>query len=160
MKKTIGIITTLLLTVFGGAFIASIINKKIQNKTSAQNVRKESISATEPQNAIPTPSAPKAVFYTSVGGSSPTNDSATPETRVSTRYTIELGTLSSQAEAETLLLQLKSKGIDGFYTPTRRGGVVLYHVRLGLFAHPDDAEQSLKKIALRTKMTGRVTKLN
>lgn len=157
MKKTIGIISILIVIVFFGSFATSRLRRKLQEKQTLS----QSIPSDVQQERLKTVSeTPKAVFYSSVGGSSPLESATQVPERISRRYTIELGTLESQKDAESLLLNLKSKGIDGFYTPTRRGGQVYYHVRLGLFTNQDEAEQNLKKIATRVNLQGRVAKLN
>lgn len=156
MKKTIGIIGSLILTVFVGVFIASMTRKALLRKETAA---RESTPIAE-TSVTKTPDRPKPLFYTSVGGSQPKTELTAQSAKISTRYTIEVATLTSQADAEALILRLKAKGVDGFYTPTRRGGQVFYHVRLGLFASAEDAQQSLKKIASRSGFNGRIQKLN
>jgi cell division septation protein DedD len=155
MQKTIAIVATLLLGIFIGVFSVSALNKKVKHKSETQAETNAENSAIKSKG-----SEDQAVFYTSVGGSSPSSDNAPSSGRVATRYTIELGTVNSQADAESLLLKLKDRGIDGFYTPMRRGGRVIFHVRIGLFASADDAEQNLKKIAARANVKGRVTRLH
>lgn len=157
MQKTIAIAATLLIGIFIGVFSVSAWNKKAKSKqvlSSAPTVQQD--ASPEPIKATDD----KPIFYTSVGGSSPSADVPQASGKVSTRYTIELGTVNSQADAESLLLRLKDRGIDGFYTPMRRGGRVIFHVRIGLFSSADDAEQSLKKIAARANVSGRVARLH
>lgn len=157
MQKTIAIAATLLIGIFIGVFSVSAWNKKIKSKQVVSTV------PTLPQAASQEPiksTDEKPIFYTSVGGSSPSGDVQQSSGKVSTRYTIELGTVNSQADAESMLLRLKDRGIDGFYTPMRRGGRVIFHVRIGLFASADDAQQSLKKIAARANVSGRVARLH
>jgi cell division septation protein DedD len=99
------------------------------------------------------------VFYTSVGGSPAVEHDSTISTAKTTRYTIEIATLKSQSEAENLLLGLKAKKIDAFYTPTRRGSDVIYHIRIGLFSSAIDAEKKLNKISSTSRINGEVKKL-
>jgi cell division septation protein DedD len=157
MQKTIAIAATLLLGIFIGVFSVSAGSKRIRQKT-ATTAKTETLSPVAATAAKI--GEEKPLFYTSVGGSAPSSDGPAAPPKVSTRYTIELGTVKSQADAESMLLRLKDRGIDGFYTPMRRSGQVVFHVRIGLFANSDDAEHNLKKIIARSKVTGRVTKLH
>ena len=84
----------------------------------------------------------------------------TPANRISNRYTIEIAALTSQSEAENLLLHLKSKGVNGFYTPVRRGSLVVYRVRAGMFTNSDDASKNLLKISSLAKVHGTVARLH
>ena len=159
MKKTICIIAALLGIVVVGAFTASTFNTKYQaTKISARSSRRVHSTPESTASNI-APATPKAVFYTSVGGSTPNLHSVTPANRISNRYTIEIAALSSQSEAEKLLLRLKSKGINGFYTPVRRGAEVIYRVRVGMFTNSDEAERSLLKVSSLSKVQGSVARL-
>jgi cell division septation protein DedD len=157
MQKTIAIAGSLLLGIFIGVFSVSALNKRVRQKPVAAVTTQEPPTIVN-ANTSKNPDMP--LFYTSVGGSAPSNDTPSSASKVSTRYTIELATVNSQADAESMLIRLKDRGVDGFYTPMRRGSEVLFHVRIGLFANADEAEQSRKKIATRTNLSGRVTRLH
>ena len=157
MQKNIAITAALLVGIFIGVFSVSALNRRARHKPVA-SVKTE--QPTKPEASAPKEAEEKPLFYTSVGGSSPSADSPSSTARVSTRYTIELATVKSQADAESMLIRLKDRGLDGFYTPVRRGGQVLFHVRIGMFSNADDASQNLKKIAARANIQGRVAKLH
>ncbi|MEI6397857.1 MAG: SPOR domain-containing protein [Pseudomonadota bacterium] len=158
MKNTLRVITTLLLAVFAGTFIVAIASKKIRQKNIAKKPREpltEVVITQDDRAPLPV----KPLFYTSVGGS---NQGAKPEAstnKLTNRYTIEIATLKTQTEADDLLLKLKGRGIDGFYTPTRRGGEVFYRVRLGMFTNQDDAEKTRLKVSQASPYKGTVAKL-
>ena len=155
MKNTLRVITTLLLAVFAGTFIVAIASKKIRQKNLTKKHREPVTETVITQDD----SAVKPLFYTSVGGS---NQGAKPEAstnKLTNRYTIEIATLKTQSEADDLLLKLKGRGIDGFYTPTRRGGEVFYRVRLGMFTSQDDAEKTRLKVSQASPYKGTVAKL-
>ncbi len=154
MQKSVRIILTVFLLIVGGTFSAAIVRKKF-----VRDVVKEE-KKTDATQAPRTPSHDQnAVFYTSIGGSTDNRGDTTENSSISSRYTIEVAQVTSQTEAEQLLLRMKERGIGGFYTPVRRGGQVIYRVRLGVFVSAEDAAQSLAKIAGRTQFKGQVTKL-
>jgi cell division septation protein DedD len=159
MKKTIAFLATIALTVVVGAFTSSLINTKIRSRNKATAPQAQESASLASRAPSTPPPAPKAVFYTSVGGSSPTSNDSSSANRISSRFTIEIAALSSQSDAEHLLMKLKSKGIDGFYTPVRRSGEVIYRVRTGMFTNMDDAEKSLLKVASLSNVKGTVAKL-
>ena len=150
MKKLAKIFASLIVAVVVGSFLLSMVVKKyhaqrnvsLKKETTAQRVSTSEVDA---------------VFYNAVGAS-PKPLTSTIK-RQSTRFTIELAHFNNQADAEDLLMKLKGKGIDGFYTPMRRGGTVIYRVRLGMFANPDDAKKVMAKVSAATKVNGVVTKL-
>ena len=158
VKNTLRLIAILVLAVVTGTFVVATANKKIRHKHLTK-ISPESTSEdviTKEESARP---AVKPLFYTSVGGSTQGSKRDTPSNKLNSRYTIELATLKTQGEADELLLKLKTRGIDGFYTPTRRGGEVLYHVRLGIFTNQDDAEKTRRKVSQASPYKGAVAKL-
>jgi cell division septation protein DedD len=158
VKNTLRVIATLLLAVFAGTFVVAAVNKKIRQKNLAKKRREPAAEKVITQEENTTPPA-KPLFYTSVGGSNPDSKLEQPVNKMTSRYTIEIATLKSQGEADDLLLKLKGRGIDGFYTPTRRGGEVLYRVRLGMFTNQDDAEKTRLKVSQASPYKGTVAKL-
>jgi cell division septation protein DedD len=159
MKKTIAIATLAPVIIFSVVFSVAALKKRFR-KEQLPSEERQSVSELKASAKASPKSEPNPVFYTNVGGSAPSDDLPVVSKKIATRYTIELGTVASQTDAESLLLRLKDRGIDGFYTPMRRSGKVVYHVRVGLYANQDDAEQSLKKFATRANVKGRVTKLH
>ena len=167
MKKTICIIAVLLGVVVVGAFSVSTLKSKFGTVISRSSITRHRVAEVTQETPTPkaqtsevVPSTPKAVFYPSVGGSTASTQNETSRDRISNRYTIEISAVSSQVEADNLLLKLKSEGISGFYTPSRRGPLVIYRVRVGLFTNADDAKKNLQKISLRSKVRGTVTRLH
>jgi cell division septation protein DedD len=167
MKKTIFIIAGLLWVVVVAAFSVATIKSKFGPMISGGSSTPSSLPeatrktpAPQTQSSAVVASSPKAVFYTSVGGSTVNLQRVTASNRVSSRYTIEIAAVASQAEADNLLLQLKSLGISGFYTPSRRGALVIYRVRVGMFTSADDAAKNLLKISSHSKIRGAVTRLH
>jgi len=151
MKKTATILSALILVMFTGTFLVSYGLKKASDLRAAKT--STSTSLTDPKAA----KSDKVVFYETVGASPKAAEN--PSTRQITRFTIEVANFNDQSEAEALLLKLKSRGIEGFYTPVRRGGEVIYRVRLGMFANPDDAQKVLAKVNTVAKVNGTVSKL-
>ena len=158
MKKTIGIITILVSVVFTTAFGIAVVRKNSRKKSITKSELTEQ-GAHESLNSSAAKKQQNPLFYTSAGGSSPDKATEINSPKTSSRFTIEIANLTSQSEAETLLLNLKSKGIDGFYTPVRRGGEVYYRVRIGMFSNAEDAQKNLSKIAAAVKIKGTVSKL-
>ncbi len=156
MRKSSLIIPAIFLLVIGSVFSAAIVRKKFMRR--GQSVDRSLTTAPAAASHQST-GEPKAVFYTSVGGSLATNQAPNDTPIMSNRYTIEVAQVTSQAEAEQLLLQMKSRGIDGFYTPVRRGGQVIYRIRLGVYVSADDAAKTLTKITARAQIKGQITKL-
>ena len=156
MRKNSFAIGLFFLVVVGGTFSAAILRKKF---TQGFQVRQTSKAPAVSQEMAPKTAEPKAVFYTSVGGSSNTNEAGLASEQISNRYTIEVAQVGSQTEAEQILLKMRSRGVDGFYTPVRRGGHVIYRIRLGVYANADDATKSLAKIAGSANINGRVARL-
>ena len=151
MKKTLVIISCLVLISFTGSFLISFGLRQAR-------VLKNSTATTEMKSTRQLANnASEAAFYDTVGAS-PKVAANTPP-KQATRFTIELASFSTQAEAESLLMRLKSRGIEGFYTPLRRGGTVIYRVRLGMFANPDDAKKILAKVNSTAQVNGVVAKL-
>ncbi len=154
------IIPAIFLLVIGSVFSAALIHKKITRRerslVTAANPNTKSEAHVTGHFTI---DQPKAVFYTSIGGSSANNQINPESDSVSHRYTIEVAQVTSQNEAEQILLQMKSRGIDGFYTPVRRGGQVIYRIRLGVYVSADDAAKNLAKISGRAQIKGQVAKL-
>lgn len=158
MKNTLRVIATLIFAVFAGTFIVAIASKKIRHSDLAKKRREPATEAINTQEESKTPPT-KPLFYTSVGGSNQGPKAQATVSKMTSRYTIEIATLKSQAEADDLLLKLKGRGIDGFYTPTRRGGEVFYRVRLGMFTNQDDAEKTRVKVSQASPYKGTVAKL-
>ena len=136
---------------FTGSFLISFGLKKARGPKDSS-----AITETKPNHKNQNHST-DAAFYDAVG-SSPKATSPVIQ-RQPTRFTIELASFNTQAEAESLLVRLKARGIDGFYTPLRRGGTVIYRVRLGMFANPDDAKKVLAKVNSAAQIGGVVAKL-
>ncbi len=150
MKKFIIVFTCLVTVIFAGSFLLSRGLKK------TKIIGAPSIAAIYKQNNDSADAA-KPVFYESVGASP--KPSFQNRIKQASRFTIELANFTEREDAETLLLQLKSRGIEGFYTPMRRGGHVIYRVRLGMFTNPDDAQKVLAKVNSAAKVNGVVAKL-
>jgi cell division septation protein DedD len=150
MKKFIIVFTCLVTVIFAGSFLLSRGLKK------TKIIGAPSIAAIYKQNNDSADAA-KPVFYESVGASP--KPSFQNRIKQASRFTIELANFTEREDAETLLLQLKSSGIEGFYTPMRRGGQVIYRVRLGMFTNPDDAQKVLAKVNSAAKVNGVVAKL-
>jgi cell division septation protein DedD len=133
--------------------------KRVGAKKKGSPIVVQEISQNANEEKMPQTGNPNVVFYTSVGGatSEPTNEP--PPSEAQNRFTIEIAQFSNQQQAEALLLQLRNKGITGFYTPFRKNGEVVYRVRLGVYNNPDDAQKSLQKIAKSFGQKGQVTKL-
>ncbi|MEI6832796.1 MAG: SPOR domain-containing protein [bacterium] len=151
MKKTITIVSSLVFISFTGSFLISYGLKKTRGlKDSAATNDLNGNRQISAQNTDST-------FYNAVGSSPKAASSPVP--KQATRFTIELASFNNQTEAESLLMRLKSRGIDGFYTPLRRGGTVIYRVRLGMFANPDDANKVLAKVNSAAQVNGVVAKM-
>lgn len=150
MKKFIIVLTCLVTVIFAGSFLLSRGLKK------AKIIGASSVATTHTQDND-TADAAKPVFYDSVGASP--KPSFQNRIKQSSRFTIELANFTERDDAENLLLQLKARGIEGFYTPMRRGGQVIYRVRLGMFTNPDDAQKVLTKVNSAAKVNGVVAKL-
>jgi cell division septation protein DedD len=150
MKKIVIILTCLLSVIFAGSFLLSRGLKKakfIGNSPAVVTHKQDKDSG----------DGVKSVFYESVGASP--KPSFQNRIKQASRFTIELANFTEREDAETLLLQLKSRGIEGFYTPMRRGGQVIYRVRLGMFTNSDDAQKVLAKVNSAAKVNGVVAKL-
>jgi cell division septation protein DedD len=151
VKKTITIVSCLVFISFTGSFLISYALKKTRGlKDSAALNELNSKRQISAQNTDST-------FYDAVGSSPKAASSPAP--RQATRFTIELASFNNQTEAESLLMRLKSRGIEGFYTPLRRGGTVIYRVRLGMFANPDDARKVLARVNSAAQVNGVVAKM-
>jgi cell division septation protein DedD len=150
MKKFIIVLTCLVTVIFAGSFLLSRGLKK------AKIIGASNVATTHEQDNDSTDAA-KPVFYESVGASP--KPSFQNRIKQASRFTIELANFTERDDAETLLLQLKARGIEGFYTPMRRGGQVIYRVRLGMFTNPDDAQRALAKVNSAAKVNGVVAKL-
>lgn len=150
MKKFIIILTCLVSVVFAGSFLLSLGLKK------AKIIGDSGAVVTDKQDKA-SGDAVKPVFYETVGASP--KPSFQNRIKQASRFTIELANFTEREDAETLLLQLKARGIEGFYTPMRRGGQVIYRVRLGMFTNPDDAQKVLAKVNSTAKVNGVVAKL-
>lgn len=151
MKKTITIISFLVLIIFSGSFLVSYGLKNTRGLKDARAMSENKTMLQHQNEAL------DAAFYDAVGAS-PKAASNTLK-KQATRFTIELASFNTQAEAESLLMRLKTRGIDGFYTPLRRGGTVIYRVRLGMFANPDDAKKVLAKVNSAAQIGGVVARL-
>lgn len=151
MKKTFLVLGSLVLIIFTGIFLVSFTLKQTRGAKSspASLAKKESYPAST--------SSEDTTFYDAVGTSP--RSTLSPARKQATRFTIELASFNTQAEAESLLIKLKSRGIEGFYTPLRRGGTVVYRVRLGMFSNPEDAKKVLVKVNAATRVDGVVAKL-
>lgn len=150
MKKFIIILTGLLSVIFVGSFMLSLGFKK------AKIMGNSGTAVTQIQDKDSS-DASKPVFYETVGASP--KPSFQNRIKQASRFTIEIANFTEREDAETLLLQLKARGIEGFYTPMRRGGQVIYRVRLGMFTNPDDAQKVLAKVNSAAKVNGVVAKL-
>jgi cell division septation protein DedD len=159
LKIIIGLILATILMVYGAGYIRS---KRLANT----NKKRATVAASVTTDQMPLQAeatrqagAQNAVFYTSVGGSASETPRDTPKSSEYHRFTIEIASVRSQREADGILLSLRKQGLDGFYTPVRRGGEVIYRVRLGVYANPDDAGKALSKLARATQIKGQVAKL-
>ncbi len=150
MKKFIIVLTGLLSVIFVGSFMLSLGFKK------AKIMGTSGTAVTQTQDKDSS-DASKPVFYETVGASP--KPSFQNRIKQASRFTIEIANFTEREDAETLLLQLKARGIEGFYTPMRRGGQVIYRVRLGMFTNPDDAQKVLAKVNSAAKVNGVVAKL-
>lgn len=151
MKKTFLVLGSLVLIIFTGIFLISFTLKQTGGaKSSPANLAKK-------ENHPASSSGEDTTFYDAVGTSP--RSTITPARTQATRFTIELASFNTQAEAESLLIKLKARGIEGFYTPLRRGGTVVYRVRLGMFSNPEDAKKVLVKVNAATRVAGIVAKL-
>ena len=158
MKKTFTMFAVLILAISAGSFAISFGARKMRQLRTAKHPRHN--PATENlTNALDKPQTTAPIFYQNVGSSTSAPGLQATEARQTSRFTIEIANLSSQSDAEALLIKLKAKGIDGFYTPVRRGGEVIYRVRLGMFNNADDAEKIRTKFSQITKMSGNVARL-
>lgn len=151
MRKLVTFFGTFIAVIVSGSFLLSIAVKKYQAQRTISTTRETTAQRASTSEA-------EQIFYNAVGSSPkqrPVN-----QKKQSTRFTIELAHFNSQDEAEALLMKLKDKGIEGFYTPMRRGGTVIYRVRLGMFANPDDAKKVMAKVSASARINGTVTKLH
>ncbi len=102
----------------------------------------------------PKPTDP--VFYNEIG-TSPIND----HSQISQKkklYTIEISATKEKTEAQTLIEELKAKGINSYYTTFQRLGVVYFRVRTGIYPKKKLAEKA--KLLLESKeIKGYITQL-
>jgi cell division septation protein DedD len=151
VKKTIIIIVCLMSAIFSLSFAVSYTLKKVGvSKPSTESAQTKIARERSDQELA-------AASYDSVGGA-PKQAPNLPN-KLAARFTIELSSLNTQAQAEALLLKLRSRGIEGFYTPVRRGGQVIYKVRLGMFTSPQEAKKVLAKVNASAAVNGVVSKL-
>ena len=158
MKKNFTMFAVLILAISAGSFAISFGARKMRQLRASKQPR--NTHATENlTSGLDKPHTTTPIFYQNVGSSASAPRLQATEARQSSRFTIEIANLSSQSDAEALLIKLKAKGIDGFYTPVRRGGDVIYRVRLGMFNNADDAEKIRTKFSQMTKISGSVAQL-
>ena len=73
-------------------------------------------------------------------------------------YTIEISATKEKTEAQTLIEELKAKGINSYYTTFQRLGVVYFRVRTGIYPKKKLAEKA--KLQLESKeIKGYITQL-
>jgi cell division septation protein DedD len=158
MKKNFTMFAVLILAISVGSFAISFGARKMRELRASKHPRNtratENLTSGLDKIQTKTP-----IFYQNIGSSTSAPNLQAAEARQSSRFTIEITNLSSQSDAEALLIKLKAKGIDGFYTPVRRGGDVIYRVRLGMFNNADDAEKVRTKFSQMTKISGSVARL-
>lgn len=76
-------------------------------------------------------------------------------------FYVQVASLSSAAEADTLKVQLTLAGFEPRIQSVQLdGGKMVHRVRLGPFANPADAENALKDVKRKNQIEGRVIKEN
>ena len=106
----------------------------------------------------PNTTSNEPLFYKSVGASNPLLNKPETSQRIG-KYTINIRTLNSRAEAEILLEKLNQFGFFAYYTPVRQRDHVLYHVRIGIFSDEKEASGTIALLQKKASMQGSVTKL-
>jgi hypothetical protein len=100
------------------------------------------------------------LFYSSIGEIEiKENKISSTEPEPSQRYTLEFKTVKTQREAIDLVDHLTHRGLDGYYTPIQKNGVLIFLVRQGIYNLRQDAQKAAKKLLVQDKIHMRVAKL-
>lgn len=101
-----------------------------------------------------------ALFYSSIGqGPLSNKTSYSPQNKEPTGFTIDLGSFYKQEEAEKLIKELQEKGFSAYYTPYRKGTVLMFRVKTGFYSDELKARYAIKQLDQRIQHKGEITKL-
>lgn len=99
------------------------------------------------------------VFYHRLGAAPLGYADGGAKTGTPQSYTLEIQLKNRSDEAEALIDELKSKGVDAYYTPLARGGQVVYRVRHGVYNDAELAKAAQAQLFQLNKVPSRVVKL-
>lgn len=156
--KRLYILCILLGLTLGASFFAGRVQKSVSRNHKSDS---ESFGNVASEPSSPKQANPKNIFfYTDIGSSqSIKNDELDSISIASKKFTIELSTVSNRHEAESLIGELRRKGILAYYTPIRRGPDVRFKIRIGVFSTPNDAEKKLQNMARGLPLKAKIIKL-
>lgn len=136
-------------------------------KPSAKPVVKQTPKAAPVAKAA-TAHTPDAATHqtetTPIAASAPTkteenrNPASTPARKevVPVLYTVQIGSYSSQAEAEKITTDLQSKGFKTSFVPATVNGQTWYRVNVGLFGTVKEAQEYKKEFLTKTPVTSAI----
>lgn len=99
------------------------------------------------------------LFYKSIGLAPQGFGGAVETEPLPARYTLEISSKQSQAEAEKVVEDLSAQGIEAFFTPLAREGRVLYRIRTGVFNDPTTAQSAQQALLKRHQVEAAVARL-
>jgi cell division protein FtsN len=71
-------------------------------------------------------------------------------------YTVQIGSYSTQTEAEQITQDLQSKGFKTSFVPANVNGQTWYRVNVGLFGTVKEAQEYKKEFLIKTKLTSAI----
>ena len=96
------------------------------------------------------------LYYKRIGVS-PVHEE-TPDLPKKSLYTIEISSTKKKLKAQKAIEELKKSGVEAYYTPFQRKGVVYFRVRAGVFPNEKTAAESLAELKSKN-ITGQVMRL-
>lgn len=142
----------------------SQLNKNSQEREIASTEKNESNSSEMRPTAASKVNTPLATKSTVT----PADQAKQIESQYSGKFTIQIGSFPTEAEAEKLTSELNKKGIAAFYVtakvPDKKDESIVktwYRVNIGLYASAKEAEESKNELILSKSITnGFVQKMN
>jgi DedD protein len=137
--------------------------QETEPKVATPTTREEGKEATTPapEEAKPAaapvtkPAAPQAAAKTAAPApSAGTTSAQSRDARGLTAWVVQIGSFSSQANADRLVKKLRDAGYPAFVEPVKQGGEKVYRVRVGPELQRSDAQALRDKLMKELKMKG------
>nr|ADI87847.1 hypothetical protein AKSOIL_0339 [uncultured bacterium Ak20-3] len=118
--------------------------------TNRQNFFKNTGSGADPSM--------EPLSYESLGNFPPL-DQGQSGTGSEKEYTLEIGTCNDKGCITKTLGFLAQKGVDAFYTPSKKDGLSVFHIRRGIFTSRQSAEKAQALLSKDKKINASVVEL-